>query len=69
LHIAAKYGYTKMVTYLISKKFPVEVRSKKELTPLHYAARAGHLSAVRLLIRKFDANIDAVNKVSIVSSF
>lgn len=33
------------------------------MTPLQMAARAGHLEAVRILVRKFDANIDSVNKV------
>uniref|UniRef100_A0A0N8DY86 Synphilin-1 n=1 Tax=Daphnia magna TaxID=35525 RepID=A0A0N8DY86_9CRUS len=54
LHIAAKYGKIDLVAwlaqYMESHGFEVDLRDHCGQTPLHLAARAGHASAVAILV-------------------
>ena len=39
----------------------LDCKDNCEWTPLHYAARSGHLDIVKILIEKGKVNIDSIN--------
>ena len=51
LYHAAERGREKIATYLIEKRADVNIANGLGWTPLHLAAREGHLSVVKLLVK------------------
>ena len=45
----------------INKEYMLDCKDNCEWTPLHYAARSGHLEIVKTLIEKGKVNIDTIN--------
>lgn len=63
LSIASQYGHDNIVNYLISKGAKIEDQDEYGSTPLHYAARSGHLDVVKILINAgADVNKKAMKK-------
>nr|XP_015835537.1 PREDICTED: ankyrin repeat domain-containing protein 39 isoform X3 [Tribolium castaneum] len=56
---AAQYGDLDRALHLLNKGFGVDQRDAAGYTPLHYAARNGHLDICKLLVAK-GACLDAV---------
>lgn len=52
LHIAADFGQTEVVEYLISKGANVNAADKHGITPLLSACYEGHVSCAKLLLEK-----------------
>lgn len=52
LHIAAKYGFEKLVEVLINKGANTETKDKLLKSPLHYACEYGHKMIVDLLLNQ-----------------
>ena len=52
LHLAAKEGHVELVTFFLSKGWPVDVKDRLDNTPLHLACYRGHASVVQVLLRK-----------------
>ncbi|XP_059182182.1 myotrophin [Centropristis striata] len=52
LHIAADFGQTDVMEYLISKGADVNVPDKHGLTPLLSACYEGHINCVKVLLEK-----------------
>jgi hypothetical protein len=50
LHVAAHYGQTDVVSYLIEKGISPNVTNPAGLTPLHFAAAEGRIATARLLL-------------------
>ena len=59
IHRAAARGSTSLMRHLLAVKFP-DVHNKFGETPLHLAAANGHLTIIRLLLRKH-ANVDLID--------
>ena len=57
--LAALYGHTEIVEYLLNMGFNVNIRDKEKRTPLHYAVLGNQVEMSRLLIFK-GAEIDAI---------
>ena len=51
LHNACAAGQTEVITMLLSKKANVQLRDCGFSSPLHWASRYGHVSAVQLLLQ------------------
>jgi ankyrin repeat protein len=62
LHVAAGFGYTKVVIQLLLKNANVNHASKKEVTPLMLAATHGHLDIVKILVQR-GANMNTVDEM------
>jgi ankyrin repeat protein len=54
------YGYTDICHLLLSKGATVDALGDEKLTPLHLAARAGHMDTTRLLVYS-GANVNATD--------
>lgn len=52
MHIAAGYGYVKIVQILLVQGANTEAVDKEEGTPLHLAAFYGHVEIARILLGK-----------------
>jgi hypothetical protein len=53
LHVAAKHGALKSATELVSRGAEIDLKSERhqrQKTVLHYAAEAGHIEVIRLLL-------------------
>lgn len=61
LHLAALNGREDVVRFLISKKALIDIEDAEENTPLHSAARGGHLGVVTLLLNAAAASGSAVS--------
>ena len=56
LHLAAKYNSLESAKVLLQSKADVLCRDCKQKTPLHHAARKGHLEMLQVIICLFDTN-------------
>ncbi|XP_076578529.1 myotrophin [Chaetodon auriga] len=52
LHLAADFGHTEVVEYLISRGANVNASDKHGLTPLMFACFENHVSCVKVLLEK-----------------
>ena len=59
LHIASQYNHIELVSQLIQKGLDVSSKDKSDSTPLHYAARAGHIDMCRHLVETHNASVFA----------
>lgn len=65
VHYAAMYGYVDVLTYLLKKnKRGARATGEYARTPLHFAAKNGHMAAVRLLV-EMGADLFAKEKGSV----
>eukprot|EP00411_Alexandrium_monilatum_P016696 CAMPEP_0175235674 /NCGR_PEP_ID=MMETSP0093-20121207/27613_1 /TAXON_ID=311494 /ORGANISM="Alexandrium monilatum, Strain CCMP3105" /LENGTH=936 /DNA_ID=CAMNT_0016529603 /DNA_START=8 /DNA_END=2815 /DNA_ORIENTATION=- len=55
LHLAAFFGQAGAVERLLAKAADVQKEAMDGFLPLHFAAQAGHLEVVRMLVRKVSA--------------
>jgi hypothetical protein len=62
LHYAAERGFEYVVDALLDKGVYVNCRDAKEMVPLHYAAKRGHLEAVLMLLSSKDVDVHCTNK-------
>ena len=62
LHIAVEFGYTEIISFLITAKADVNAVTQRKFTPLHVAAQKGNTQLVELLV-KAGAEIDACSDV------
>jgi hypothetical protein len=62
LHLAALNGREDVVRFLVSKNALISVEDAEENTPLHSAARGGHLGVVTILLDAAAAARNAVEK-------
>ncbi|KAL3270517.1 hypothetical protein HHI36_021056 [Cryptolaemus montrouzieri] len=63
LHLAAQYGHTDVIRYLLTEFHPtvVDIRNIDNKTPLHDAAQFGQLECVKLLVQN-GADINAIKR-------
>jgi ankyrin repeat protein len=60
VHVAAYSASTEVMQLLIDKGFPLEVKDKRGMTPLHYACRTGTRQIIEMLLK---AGVDVDAKV------
>ncbi|KAG0862959.1 hypothetical protein G6F15_013398 [Rhizopus arrhizus] len=60
LHYASASGHTDLVAYIIRTcQLSVDTLDNRSETPLHWAARAGQLEVVKLLVEKYKSEVNA----------
>ena len=59
MHIAAALCGPQMVSMLLERMADVNVKSRFDATPLHFAAQQGHARVVTLLLEARAADLDA----------
>lgn len=67
MHVAAGAGQFDVVHYLHMKGAALDIADRRGDTPLFCATRNGHANVISYLANEENVNINAINKVSILS--